>query len=318
MNDNKIQNLLTRAAKANYQPAKEPPILTIKGNPIGSKQSFVCFQGLPKAGKSLYITSAIASAFTSNDIFGMKITLPDNKNKIAYFDTEGSEYDFYQIVNRLQWQIGRNNLPDNLQLFNCREDSPADIIELINTYLQLNGEIGCLIIDGILDLVNDFNNIVECNQLIQWLKKITKNYNMLVMVVLHLGKKDKMSLGHLGSFLDRKSQSVLIIEKENNIMTMKPQYLRSCENFVPVSVHNVNGNWVETAEGSKVETSLYGLEKDSLIRMALLEPLPYKQLVDVISERTGKGATTVKKIIKDWIADGSIIKSGNNYKQKPN
>lgn len=313
--DEKLQQ---RKAKANYQPPKEPPILTIKGNPIGNKQSFVCFQGLPKAGKSLFITSSIASAFMSNDIFGMKITLPENKNRIAYFDTEGSEYDFYQIVNRLQWQTNRNNLPENLDMFNTREDSPAETIELINQYLKENGECGCLIIDGVLDLVNDFNNVVECNLVIQWLKKITKNYNMLVMVVLHLGKKDKNSLGHLGSFLDRKSQSVLIIEKENNIMTMKPQYLRSCENFVPVSVHNVNGNWVETAEGLKVETSLYGLEKDSLIRMALIEPLPYKQLVDAISERTGKGATTVKKIIKDWIADGSIIKSGNNYKQKPN
>lgn len=313
--DEKLQQ---RKAKANYQPAKEPPILTIKGNPIGNKQSFVCFQGLPKAGKSLFITSSIASAFTSNDIFGMKITLPDNKNKIAYFDTEGSEYDFYQIINRLQWQINRNNLPENLDMFNTREDSPAETIQLINQYLKENGECGCLIIDGVLDLVNDFNNVVECNFVIQWLKKITKNYNMLVMVVLHLGKKDKNSLGHLGSFLDRKSQSVLIIEKENNIMTMKPQYLRSCENFNPISVHNVNGNWVETSEGSKVETSLYGLEKDSLIRMALIEPLPYKQLVDAISERTGKGSTTVKKIIKDWIADGSIIKSENNYKQKSN
>lgn len=312
--DEKLQQ---RKAKANYQPPKEPPILTIKGNPIGNKQSFVCFQGLPKAGKSLFITSSIASAFMSNDIFGMKITLPENKNRIAYFDTEGSEYDFYQIINRLQWQINRNNLPENIDMFNTREDSPAETIELINQYLKENNECGCLIIDGVLDLVNDFNNVVECNLVIQWLKKITKNYNMLVMVVLHLGKKDKNSLGHLGSFLDRKSQSVLIIEKENNIMTMKPQFLRSCENFIPISVQNIAGNWVETSEGSKVETSLYGLEKDSLIRMALIEPLPYKQLVDAISERTGKGATTVKKIIKDWIADGSIIKSGNNYKQKP-
>jgi hypothetical protein len=316
VNDNKIQNLLTRAAKPNYQPAKEPPILTIKGNPIGSKQSFVCFQGLPKAGKSLYITSAIASAFTSNDIFGMKITLPDNKNKIAYFDTEGSEYDFYQIVNRLQWQLGKNNLPENLQLFNCREDSPSEIIELINTYLQLNGEIGCLIIDGILDLVNDFNNIVECNQLIQWLKKITKNYNMLVMVVLHLGKKDKMSLGHLGSFLDRKSQSVLIIEKENNIMTMKAQYLRSCEDFKPISVHNVGGQWVETSEGSKVENSIYGLEKDSLLRILFIEPVTYKQLTEALAERLGKGITTAKKVIKEWIEEGTIHKSGEFYKRK--
>jgi hypothetical protein len=314
---NKINNLTNRQAKKDYKPPKEEPILTVKGLPIGNKQSFVCFQGLPKAGKSLFITSAIASAYTSSDVFGMKITLPDNKYKIAYFDTEGSEFDFYSIVNRLQLQIN-NVLPDTLQLYNCREDSPAEIVELINTYLQLNGEIGCLIIDGILDLVNDFNNVVECNHIIQWLKKITKNYNMLVMVVLHLGKKDKNSLGHLGSFLDRKSQSVLIVEKENNVISLKPQYLRSCENFLPISVHNINGYWLETSEGSKVNTSIYGLEKDALIRMALLEPLPYKELVDVISERTGKGITTVKKIIKDWIAEGSIIKSGNNYKQKSN
>jgi hypothetical protein len=314
----KIENLSTRQAKANYTPPKQEPIFTIKEQPIGHKQSFVCFQGLPKAGKSLYITSSIVSAFAGVPIFGMKITLPADKPKLAYFDTEGSESDFYSIVNRLKWQIGRQNLPAELQMYNCREDNPAEIKDLIDTYLQLNGDCGCLIIDGILDLVNDFNNIVECNLIIQWMKKITKNYNLLLMVVLHLGKKDKNSLGHLGSFLDRKSQSVIIIEKENNVMTMKPQFLRSCENFIPISVHNVGGNWIETAEGSKVEGSLYGLEKDSLIRMALLEPIPYKKLVDAISERTGKGATTVKKIIKDWIADGSIIKSGNNYKQKQN
>lgn len=310
--------LQQRKAKANYQPPKEPPILTIKGNPIGNKQSFVCFQGLPKAGKSLFITSSIASAFMSNDIFGMKISLPENANRIAYFDTEGSEFDFYQIVNRLQWQTNRTNLPENLDMYNTREDSPAETIALINAYLQENSNCGCLIIDGVLDLVNDFNNIVECNAVIQWLKKITKIYNMLVMVVLHLGKKDKLSLGHLGSFLDRKSQSVLIIEKENNIMTMKPQYLRSCENFAPISVHNVGGNWLETSEGSKTETSIYGIEKDSLIRVVLLEPLLYKDLINNLSERLGKGVSTIKKLIKDWIADGSIIKSGEYYKQKTN
>jgi hypothetical protein len=310
------EKLQQRKAKANYQPPKEPPILTIKGNPIGNKQSFVCFQGLPKAGKSLFITSSIASAFMSNDIFGMKITLPENKNRIAYFDTEGSEYDFYQIVNRLQWQTNRNNLPENLDMFNTREDSPGETIALINQYLKENGECGCLIIDGVLDLVNDFNNIVECNLVIQWLKKITKNYNMLVMVVLHLGKKDKLSLGHLGSFLDRKSQSVIIIEKENNIMTMKPQYLRSCENFSPISVHNVGGNWVETSEGSKTEESIYGLEKDALLHLLFLEPTTYKQLTESLAERLGKGISTAKKIVKEWIEEGTIHKSGEFYKRK--
>jgi hypothetical protein len=67
------EKLLSRKFKQNYQPPEENIIFTIDGKNIGTLQSFVCFQGLPKAGKSTFITSAIASAFCTWDIFGMKL-----------------------------------------------------------------------------------------------------------------------------------------------------------------------------------------------------------------------------------------------------
>jgi predicted transcriptional regulator len=73
---------------------------------------------------------------------------------------------------------------------------------------------------------------------------------------------------------------------------------------------------VETSEGSKVEESIYGLEKDQLLRLLFLEPVSYKQLTEALAERLGKGITTAKKIVKGWINEGTIIKSGEFYKRK--
>jgi predicted transcriptional regulator len=73
---------------------------------------------------------------------------------------------------------------------------------------------------------------------------------------------------------------------------------------------------VETSEGSKVEEQIYGLEKDALLRLLLLEPTTYKQLTESLAERLGKGISTAKKIVKQWIEEGTIYKSGEFYKRK--
>ena len=39
-------------------------------------------------------------------------------------------------------------------------------------------------------------------------------------------------------------------------------------------------------------------------------------MLSELEEFTGKGSTTCKKVLKDWLLDGSIIKSGDMYKQK--
>ena len=70
-----------------------------------------------------------------------------------------------------------------------------------------------------LDLIHNFNDEVESKMLIEWLKFLTNEYNVLIIGVVHLGKRDNHTLGHFGSMVDRYAQSVVEVvkDKENDI-----------------------------------------------------------------------------------------------------
>lgn len=313
------EKLNSRKYKRGYQPPNENIIFSIQGKNIGTSQSFVCFQGLPKAGKSTFITSAIASAFTHWDIFGMKINFPKNRKRICYIDTESSDFDYYRVLERIRSQIICDPLPHNFDSFLFREDSPEEIQSMIEIYLDENKDCSVLVIDGILDLISDFNSVEQSFFLVQWLKKITKKHDLLILCVLHLGKKDQNSIGHIGSYLDRKSQSVLKIEKnkEKKTLDLIPTFLRSTDDFDPISIQYTGGNWYQVTDDPIQKGSyIFGMEKISLINKILTEPKLYKDIVSDFSEFTGKGITTAKKIIKDLISEGSIIKVGDHYQKK--
>lgn len=312
------EKLQSRKFKQNYQPDEEQVIFSINSKTIGCLQSFVCFQGMPKAGKSLFITSAIASAFTTWDIFGMKLNFPPNRKRICYIDTESSDYDYYRVLERIRQQIITDFLPHNFDSFLFREDSPSEIKEMIEAYLEENKDCSIIILDGVLDLIQDFNNVEQSFFLVQWLKKITKKYDLLVLLVLHLGKKDQNSLGHIGSYLDRKSQSVLKIEKnkENKTLNLTPQFLRSSEDFEPISIMYQSNSWYQVENDKKTTDYIFGIEKITLLNKVLDIPKSYNQLISDLSEITSKSNTTVKKQIKNWLLDGSITKVDNLYKKK--
>jgi hypothetical protein len=301
-----------------YKPQEEKILFTIDGKNIGTTQSFVTFQGLPKAGKSTFITSVVASAFTTWDIFSCKLVFPANRKRLCYVDTESSDYDYYRVLERIRQQIITDFLPHNFDSFLFREDSPNDIKLMVEAYLEENRDCSIIVLDGVLDLIQDYNNVEQSFFLIQWLKKITKKFDLLVLLVLHLGKKDQNSLGHIGSYLDRKSQSVLRIEKnkENNTLNLSPQFLRSSEDFNPVSIMYQSGSWYQINSDQKSSEYIFGIEKISLINRVLDIPKNYAQLTTDLSELTGKGQTTIKKILKNWILEGSVIKVNDLYKKK--
>jgi hypothetical protein len=134
MTNEEIQKLIeSKKFKRNHIPESEKVIFSISGKTIGCTQSFVCFQGMPKNGKSLFITSAIASAYTTWDIFGMKINFQDNRKRLCYVDTESSDFDFYRTLERIR----RQTLLDQLLNIEARLDSsiyirlPSKVVNLM-------------------------------------------------------------------------------------------------------------------------------------------------------------------------------------------
>lgn len=244
-----LQKLELRRYNQDYVPPPDSRILTIRGKLIGSLNNFVIYSGLPKTGKTTYISALISSGLHPGDFFGMKLDLPHDRKRLAYFDTESSEYDHYRTIQRIRNFTTYNKLPDHFDSFMLRQDSHREIIGYIEAYLAKYTDCSCLIIDGLLDLILNYNSEEECRLLIQWMKRITTIHNVLLIGVLHLGKKDKETLGHLGSSTDRYAQSTLLIEKDRTAETynLSAKFMRSDADFEPVSIKNFSGVWHEVA-----------------------------------------------------------------------
>ena len=233
-----------------YNPDAQPPpeevLFTIGSSIIGTASNYVVISGQAKAGKSTILSAAIASAFMPNDdCYGIKLNPPKPRPVVGYFDTESSQYDLWRTMERIKTFSLRTKIHENLHIYSVREDGPKRIRALVNHYLETTPNCSILIIDGLLDLVLNYNDEVETRKLTQWFKAITKQYNLLLIGVLHLSKGQGETLGHLGSNTDRWAQSTLVVEKDKlaNTITLKPKFLRSSGDFNPISLYNNNGQF---------------------------------------------------------------------------
>lgn len=244
-NDEILLQLQQRKYNPHYTPPEDFKVLTIGNKLVGSLQNYVCFSGLPKTGKSTFLSALIASALYPGDFFQMKINLPKDRGRICYIDTESADYDFFRQMERIRKFIDLNKLPQTLDAFAVREDNHKMIMDYIIAYLTITPTCSVLIVDGLLDLILNYNDEAESRQLVQFLKMVTKKYNVLIITVIHLGKKDNQTLGHLGSASDRYAQSTLLVEKdkEQQCFILSSRFMRSDEDFEPIAIKYFNGSY---------------------------------------------------------------------------
>ena len=244
----KFEDILNnRQYKANYKVPQEQVLFTIQDKVIGTAGNFIAFTGLPKAVKSTFLNAALSSAYLYHPIFGLKINPPPGRQIIGYFDTESNEFDFYCAMDRIK-NFSSSAIDNNLHAYMFRDLMPSDIMQSIEYYLSVMPQCSIVVIDGLLDLLLDYNDIAESRLLINYLKRITQQFNILVIGVVHIGKKTGETLGHFGSMVDRYSQSVLSVEKdrEKNIYSLKPKLLRSSSDFNNINLTNQNGTFIQT------------------------------------------------------------------------
>ena len=222
------------------QPDPSKFIFFAGGRRIGSAGNFVVITGKPKARKSAFAQAILSSAITGTEILGLGIRMPVDHNQIVLVDTEQDRNDIAANLYRLKKQCGFKSFKavDNLGVYSVSELEPEKLISFINTLFITRKGIGLMIIDGLLDLINDMNDVKESRNLLHQIKVWAKNHNCLIITILHQSKSTGYSIGHLGSFADRKAQAVLQVEKEKdeNISTLSAQYMRSDKHFEPISI----------------------------------------------------------------------------------
>lgn len=237
-----VSTLDTQIYSFNFKQAEpeEALIVSVNHKKVCSLGGMVVLTGKPKARKSTFLHSFIGSAITKRPIFSIYTDLPADKNKVILIDTEQSNYDLYRSVSRLSYNINIpiESLPDNnFFLYSTRSLDTANTLLLIDQILAQNPDIGLLCIDSLIDLVTDINDVAEAKAVINKIKFWLDTYKIGIITIIHQSKSTNFSLGHLGSFASRFCQSELSIEKNSdNTSTLQATYLRSDENFEPVTI----------------------------------------------------------------------------------
>lgn len=313
------QLLELRKYKPEYKPDTERVILRINSKVVATTQAYIVFGGLPKAGKSSFLNACIASAFVPYDIFTMKITFPENRERLCLFDTESSDFDYYKRIDSIKEFADLNYMPANFDSYQVREDGSETIIKMVERYLELNSDCSVLVLDGMLDLISNYNDEVESSKLTKWLKKITKVYDLLIISVLHFNKSNDHTTGVIGSHSDRFAQSTLEVkkDKETNTFIMSSRFMRSDSDFEPISLMNFDGKFQQVENNSNVKktnkaSDLSEIESKRLCQQIVSSPMLYSEIVEEIKERTAQSNTYAKQLMKIWINNAFVLKDHNN------
>tara|TARA_R100001224_G_scaffold28595_1_gene15616 strand:+ start:3056 stop:3874 length:819 start_codon:yes stop_codon:yes gene_type:complete len=182
--------------------------------PIGTYGSFSFVQAAPKTKKTFFI-SLLASVYLSGgNTFGGNIKGHRNGRCLIHFDTEQGSWHCGRVFKRVL-SMNKYNEQGCYHTYSLRTLMPKTRVEFIEHSFKTKENIGCCIIDGVADLCNDVNNIQEANDVVQKIMEWSEVYNIHIILVIHSNFGSDKPTGHLGSFLEKKTETQIQLEQNS-------------------------------------------------------------------------------------------------------
>jgi hypothetical protein len=181
---------------------------------LGTKGNFTFVQAPPKSKKTFFISLLSAVYMKGNlDSFAGNLKGYRGNDNLIHFDTEQSLFHCQMVFKR---PLDMTDIDiSKYHTYALRQLDFKERIQFIEhvLYKKLEGKnIGLVIIDGIADLCSDVNNIEESNNVVQKLMKWTKELNCHIITVIHSNFGSDKPTGHLGSFLEKKTETQIQLE----------------------------------------------------------------------------------------------------------
>jgi hypothetical protein len=182
--------------------------------PIGTYGNFSFVQAPPKSKKTFFV-SLLSAIYLSEHLEAFCGDLKANRDNkhLIHFDTEQGDFHAQMVFKRPIDMTGIKS--DKYHTLALRQLSFKERVEFIEYYLydKLDAtDIGLVIIDGIADLCSDVNNIEESNAVVQKLMKWSKELECHIVTVIHSNFGTDKPTGHLGSFLEKKTETQIQLE----------------------------------------------------------------------------------------------------------
>ncbi len=335
--DEELESYLSKGEiKATDKITIPPKILFVGDCTIATFGNFSASTGKAKSKKTFNISAMVAAAVTNSTVLNYRACLPEGKRNILYFDTEQSKFHCHSVLERIYKLSGLSLKEDDprLMFWGLREYTPKLRIAVIDYALRKYDEVGLVIIDGLRDLMYDINNGKEATDVMTVLMAWTSVYELHIHTVLHLNKNDNNPRGHIGTELENKAETVLIISKNtmnNSVSEVKPMHMRDKE-FTTFAFH-IDDNKLPVLDSSMSVTVVKPREKslvslDNEVHQEILgklfeenTPTKYNDLVNVVAqayEAAGykRGLNGIKGLIKLLTSKGIIVKEENGCAYK--
>ena len=213
--------------------------------PFGSYGDFSCIVGASKSRKTFF-KSMIEAGYIggSSNILNPSIKGHNSKDKfVISFDTEQSQYHTQRVQRRVLEMVGANY--DLYKTFSLRQYNPKERFDFIDWVVfesDFKDNIGLMSIDGYVDLVTDFNNLEQATGLTEKLLQWTAKGKMHCTGILHKNFGTAKPVGHVGSSVLKKAETVVFVEKNENETIAKCEYSRNIP-FEPITF-DVNKDWL--------------------------------------------------------------------------
>lgn len=273
---------------------KAPEVLKANGTVIGTLGNFSASIGKAKSKKTFNVSAIVAAALKCGTVLLYSAELPEDKRKILYVDTEQSPYHCLKVMERILRMAGlpTDRDSENLEFLALRKYTPKERIAAVEQAIYNTPDLGFVVIDGIRDMVYDINSPSESTRIISKLMQWTDDRQIHIHTILHQNKGDENARGHIGTELNNKAETVLLVEKvknDNDMSKVSAMHIRAMD-FAPFFFRINEDALPELAEGHDVKDGEQpAQEKDKFF--------PYKEISD----------QTHRKIL------GQIFEGGKKY-----
>ena len=222
-----------------------------KGNsypiPFGSYGDFSCIVGASKSRKTFF-KSMIEAAYIGgqSNIHNPSIKGHNGDKKfVLSFDTEQSHFHAQRVQRRVLELIGGNC--EYYKTFGLRGYTPKERFDFIDWVVfesDFKNNIGLMSIDGFVDLVTDFNSLEQSTGLTEKLLNWTAKGKMHCTGILHKNFGTAKPVGHVGSSILKKAETVVFVEKgEDDVTIVKCEYSRN-QPFKEIKFNVDDNDWL--------------------------------------------------------------------------
>ena len=239
-----------------------------------------------------------------------------------YADTEQNTPNVARVGRRIHqlcgWSLAQKNA--RLTIFALRQMDMGKRWTFIEKKVNEKHP-DCLIIDGIADLIADFNDISASNAIIGNLMQLSAKRNMAIIFILHTNKNkdDNNMKGHLGTLAVQKCSDVFAVEKVGDIFNVTETECRNLpmkdfsfsldENGLPVPEKTKQE---ERGEKQKNGTQIRLKNKfENIFDEAANEVITYSDLREKLAAKSSK--STAERWIKRAEEEGIICAKNGGY-----